>query len=169
MQHHRHSRTVVQGLNYIQEAMLAAVGRIAAECPPADQKHAVETMVRHWLEQFSHIWFQSTMGDGLYSKDPQTARIYEEDAGVLAAKLKAVTQGVAPEEFAASFAYEDSLTPAQALARAMQPEQKAQYALAAPDAPCWCGHASHLGGCALCGCNAVYSTHLDARERVEVR
>lgn len=175
MQQHRHARIVVQGLNYIQERMQTGVAQIAERVPPKMQKPAMLGLIARELANLSHIWFQSSMGDYLYDVSeargggPAKARIYEEPAGVLAEKLAALTSGITPEAFLERFAHPDHLTPAQALARAMPKEAKEQYALAAPTATCWCGCAAHLGSCVTCGCNAVFSTHVDRREPVEVR
>lgn len=174
MQQHRHSRIVVQGLNFILERMCLGIEGIAAGVPAGPkQKRAMRDLVCRELSNLSHIWFQSSLGDYLYdvseARDggPAKARIYEEPVGVLGEKLAAITGGITPEAFAERFAYQDHLTPAQALARAMPKEAKERYALDAPSATCWCGHAAHLGSCA-CGCNAVFSSFSDRREPVPV-
>lgn len=172
MQQHRHSQIVVRGLNFIQERLQAGVTMISERVPREQQKAAVLRLIARELANLSHIWFQSSMGDYLYQTGeqrggPTTARIYEEPAGELAEKLAMVTGGATPEAFLERFGYADALTPAQALARAMPKEAKERYALDAPTAMCWCGHAAHLGSC-TCGCNAVFSSHVDHREKVEV-
>ena len=184
MQQHQMSKVVVRALNFILERIQLGIEMISRSVRPGpSQKQAMKDLVTRELGNLSHIWFQSSMGDYLYSVPqrsglPEDAmpRMYEQTAEVGGAKLKALTQGVSAEEFMERFSYKDPLTPAQALARAMKPDERTQYveaarelaALEAPSSSCWCGHMAHLGSCLLCGCNAVFSSHVDRREKVPV-
>ena len=185
MQQHHMSKVVVRGLNFVLERLHLGIELIARGVRPGPhQKQAMKDLVKRELGNLSHIWFQSSMGDYLYSVPERSGlpadampRLYEQTAEVGSAKLKALKQQMPVEEFMARFSYTDPLTPAQALARPMPKAEKdeyivaakEQYALEAGGIACWCGHEAHLGSCLLCGCNAVFSSHVDRREPVEVR